>query len=81
MKEYWGSRSIAPHIFISALDGRELSASRPGRFTPRERAPGTHRIGGWVGPRVGMDMGGTERKNLFPVPAEDRTSGVQPVAS
>jgi len=25
----------------SALDGGEWSASRPGRFTPRERAPGT----------------------------------------
>jgi hypothetical protein len=24
------------------LDGGEWSASRPGRFTPRERAPGTH---------------------------------------
>jgi hypothetical protein len=29
------------------LDGGEWSASRPGRFTPRERAHGTHRIGGW----------------------------------
>jgi len=26
---------------ISALDGDEWSASLPGRFTPRERAPGT----------------------------------------
>jgi hypothetical protein len=25
----------------------------PGRFTPRERVPGTHWIGGWVGPRAG----------------------------
>jgi len=33
----------------SALDGGEWSASRPVRFTPRERAPGTHWIGGWVG--------------------------------
>jgi hypothetical protein len=36
----------------SALDGGEWSASRPGRFTPRERNPGTHWIGGWVGPRA-----------------------------
>jgi hypothetical protein len=35
----------------SALDEGEWSASRPGRFTPRERAPGTHGIG-WVGPRA-----------------------------
>jgi hypothetical protein len=31
------------------------SPSRPGRFTPGERAPGTHWIGGWVGPRAGLD--------------------------
>jgi hypothetical protein len=37
----------------SALDGGEWSASRLCRFT--ERAPGTHGIGGWVGPRVGLD--------------------------
>jgi len=28
------------------------SASRPGRFTSRERAPDTHWIGGWVDPRA-----------------------------
>jgi hypothetical protein len=39
----------------SALDGGEWSASRPGRFTPRERAPGTHWIGGRVGPRAVLD--------------------------
>jgi hypothetical protein len=32
------------HSLTSALDGGEWSASRPGRFTPRERASGTH----WV---------------------------------
>jgi hypothetical protein len=25
------------------------------RFTPKERTPGTHCTGGWVGPRAGMD--------------------------
>jgi len=40
----------------SALDVGELSDSRPGHFTPRERELGTHWIGGWVGPRVGLDM-------------------------
>jgi hypothetical protein len=34
------------HAFLtSALDGGEWSASRPGRFIPRGRAPGTHWIG------------------------------------
>jgi hypothetical protein len=36
----------------SALNGGEQSGSRPGRFAPRERAPGTHWIGGWVGPKT-----------------------------
>jgi hypothetical protein len=39
----------------SALDGGEWSASRPARFTPSERAPGTHWIEGWVGPRAVLD--------------------------
>jgi hypothetical protein len=34
--------------------GGEWSASRPGHFTPRERPPGTHWIGGWLGPRAGL---------------------------
>jgi len=40
---------------ISVLDGSEWSASRPDSFTPRERAPGTHCIRGWVGRRSGLD--------------------------
>jgi hypothetical protein len=43
------------HSLNSALDGGEWSASRPVRFTFRERAPGTHWIGGWVGPRAVLD--------------------------
>jgi hypothetical protein len=39
----------------SALDGDEWSASHPGRFTPKERASGTHWIGGWMGPRAVLD--------------------------
>jgi hypothetical protein len=55
MKAYWGSGDIVQRILASPLDGDEWSASRPGRFTPRERAPGTNWIGGWVGPRTGLD--------------------------
>jgi hypothetical protein len=32
----------------SAIVGGEWSTSRPGRFTPGERAPGAHWIGGWM---------------------------------
>jgi hypothetical protein len=55
MKVY-GGVDVQIHIFLtSALVGGEWSSSRPGRFTLRERAPGTHCIGGWVDPRAGLD--------------------------
>jgi hypothetical protein len=55
MKTYWGVE-VYLHAFLnSALDGGEWSASRPGRFTLRERAPGTHWIGVWVGFRAVLD--------------------------
>jgi hypothetical protein len=37
---------MAPPLLTSARDGGEWSALRPGRFTPEERTPGTHWIGG-----------------------------------
>jgi hypothetical protein len=43
------------HSLTSALDGGVWSASRPGRFTSREKAPDIHWIGGWVGPRAVLD--------------------------
>jgi hypothetical protein len=55
MKAYWEWRYSSTYSLTSALDGGEWSTSRPGRFTPRERAPGTHWIGGWVGPRTVLD--------------------------
>jgi hypothetical protein len=55
MKAY-GRVDLSIHFFLtSALAGGEWSASRPCRFTPGERAPGIHWIGGWVGPRAGLD--------------------------
>jgi hypothetical protein len=45
MKAYWEVGYNFTHSLTSVLDGGEWSASRPARFTPRERAPGTHRIG------------------------------------
>jgi len=38
------------------LGGGEWSASSPGCFTPRERAHGTHWIGGWMGSRTSLDV-------------------------
>jgi hypothetical protein len=51
-----GGEEIWLHAFkTSALDGDEWSASSPGCFTPREKIPGTHWIGNWVGPRAVLD--------------------------
>jgi hypothetical protein len=38
MEVYWGSGGTAPRIDLGT-NGGELSASRTGRFTPRERQP------------------------------------------
>jgi hypothetical protein len=46
---------ICTHSLTLALDGGGWSASRSGRFTPRERAPGAHWIRGWIGPRDVLD--------------------------
>jgi hypothetical protein len=51
MKAYVGVNHI---FFTSALVSGEWSVSRPGRFNPGERIPGTHWIGHWVDPRVGL---------------------------
>jgi hypothetical protein len=63
MKVY-GGVNVQIHIFLtSALAAGEWSASRPGRFAPGERAPGTHWIGGWVDPRAGLDN--MEKRKFF----------------
>jgi hypothetical protein len=55
MKTY-GGVDVQTHVFFtSTLVGGEWSASHPGRFTPGERAPSTHLIGGWVGRSAGLD--------------------------
>jgi hypothetical protein len=63
-----------------ALDGGEWSASHPSHFTPKERDPGIHQIGGWVGPRAVLDM---VVKRKIPSPHQEsnpRTPIVWPVA-
>jgi hypothetical protein len=47
----WRFSSTIPD---SALDG-EFWAPRFGRFTPGKRAHCTHRIGGWMSPRAGLN--------------------------
>jgi hypothetical protein len=46
---------MVPLFLTSPLHGREWAAPRLRRFSPGERALGTHWVGGWVGPIVGLD--------------------------
>jgi hypothetical protein len=80
MKAY-GGVGVYIHIFLtSALAGGEWSASRPGRFTPGERAPCIHWIEGWVDPRVGLDD--VEKRKFLTLPGlELDLLVVQPVPS
>jgi hypothetical protein len=75
----WDWRYSSTHFLNSALDGGEWSASCRGRFTPRERYPGTHWIGDWVIPRAVLDM---VMKGKIPNPRREsnpRTPIVKPV--
>jgi hypothetical protein len=73
-------RCSSMHSLTLALDGGEQSASCPGHFTPRERAPGTHWIGGCAGPRASLD---TMVKRNVPSPHREsnpRTPTIQTIA-
>jgi hypothetical protein len=80
MKTYWGV-DVQIHVFLtSAVAGGELSASHPSRFTPGESAPGTHWIGGWVGPRTSLIN--MEKRKFLTLPGlELRPLRCQPIAS
>jgi hypothetical protein len=54
MKAYGGVEVQIQVLLTSVLIGGKWSASRSGRFNPRERHD-THWIGGWMGPRTGLD--------------------------
>jgi hypothetical protein len=66
MKTYGGSGGIGPPFLTSELYGGEWSASSPDRFTPGDRALGTHWIGGWVDPRAGLDTEDRIKMSLYP---------------
>jgi hypothetical protein len=66
-------------FLTSALVRGEWSASRLSRFTPVERAPGTHWMGGWVGPRAGLDD--VEKKQFLTLPGLELRSLGRPARS
>jgi hypothetical protein len=63
-EDVWRSGGVALPFLTSALNRGELPASRPGGFTPGERAAGTYWIRGWIGSRTGLDD--MKRKILAP---------------
>jgi hypothetical protein len=70
-----GSGGIASPFLTSALDGGEWSASRPGRFAQGERAPDSNWIGGWMGPRAGLNAV-EKRKSSAPQGIKPRPSSL-----
>jgi hypothetical protein len=79
MKAY-GVVDVQIHVFlIWALIRGEWSVSRPSRFTPGERAPGTHWIEGWVDPRVGLDD--MEKRQFLTLPRLEPRSLGRPARS
>jgi hypothetical protein len=80
MKTYWENGGIAPRIIDLGTRWTEWSASRPGHFIPRERARGTHCIGGWVGPRAVLDAVVKRKITSLRRESNHRTPIVYPVA-
>jgi hypothetical protein len=61
-----GSGCIDPHFLDLGTSWRWVVSFTPRPFYPRERALGTHCIGGWVDPRAGLDN--MEKKKFLTLP-------------
>jgi hypothetical protein len=55
MKMYEGVGDLAPPFLTSALNGSEWLASRSRYFTPGKIDPDAHFVGGWLGPKTGLN--------------------------
>jgi hypothetical protein len=63
MKAYGGSGYIDSHFLHLGSSWRRVVNFTPWPLYPRERAPGTQWIGGWVDPRAGLDN--TEKRKFL----------------
>jgi hypothetical protein len=80
MKTYCGSGGIAPRILDLCTKWRWVVRFTPRPLYPQGKSPGTHWIGGVVGPRAVLD---TVVKRKIPSPRRESNSRipiVQPVA-
>jgi hypothetical protein len=84
----WFRAPLGPVIILFSVrplscETLEWSASRPTRFTPGERAPGTHWVGRWVGSKAVLDA--VEERISLPLPGTEfhclRPSSPLPVAT
>jgi hypothetical protein len=69
MNAYGGVDVKYPDFLTLALVGSEWSASHSCHFTPGERVPGTHWIGGWVDPGAGLDD--VEKRKFLTLPEHE----------
>jgi hypothetical protein len=76
-----GTGCIDPHFLDLGTSWRWVVSFPPLPLYPRERAPGTHFIGGWADPRAGLDD--MEQWKFFTLPGLELPPpmDVQPVAS
>jgi hypothetical protein len=64
------------YVFLTSALGRgEWSASRPGRFIPRERFSGMHLVGGWVGSTACLDA----MAKKHPCPFRESNPGIKEI--
>jgi hypothetical protein len=54
IKTYWGREGIEPRTYLGTRT-RWVVSFRPRPLYPLGNSPGTNWIGGWVGPRAGLD--------------------------
>jgi hypothetical protein len=79
MKAYWGSGGIAPRILDLGTRWSCVVRFTLGRFTHKEKTPGSHWIGGWLGPRAVLDAVVKRKIPSLRRESNPRTPIVQPV--